>query len=488
MPRWIANLLLIVAVLTGAYCLRADVHTDDLQRAGIEPSVEGIRRFLKEFTPSPEQAKRIEILVAQLGADDFDQRESASMALKGLAPQPRAALQRALKNNDAEIRWRAEEILKNTDDPTQGRLYTVCKVIARQQYLGMAKDLIALLPLIEGEEGKAAARKALAATATREDAPQLRPLLKSASDHERAGGAAALAAALGRDSITELKPLLADASPMVALAAARALANFGDRDSLAAFVRLIESENPAIAFEALSALRSLTGKTFTGSGDDEVKNRAEVAAQWKAWLKAEGETVPLRTPIQLAEIIELFNGVNLDGWQAVYGGALGNAKEAWSVKDGNLACAGQGAGYLRTKQSFLNYELSLEWRWPDNQAGDSGVWLLLSGKDAAQPKGLEVQLLGNKAGDFWLLGGLTCKADGNPAAGYVARKKDPLEKKLGEWNRLDVRVLRGAVTVKVNGVEVNTVTDCPKDPGCIALQMEGSAIQFRRIQLQPLEE
>ena len=371
--RRIAVPLALMSLL--ACLLRADLHTDDLQRAGIEPSADGIRRFLKDFTPSPQQAKRIDALVAQLGADDFDARESATKALKELAPQPRAALERALKSTDAEVRWRAEEILKNADDPTQGRLYTVCKVIARQQYLGLARELIAVLPLIEGEEGRSAARKALAATATREDAAQLRPLLKSPSDHERGGGATALAAALGRDSITDLKPLLADASPMVALAAARALANFGDRDSLATFVRLVESENRALAFEALSSLRSLTGKSFTGTGDDEVKNRAEVAAQWKSWLKAEGETAPLRTPIQLAEIIELFNGANLDGWQAVYGGELGNAKQAWSAKDGILACAGQGAGYLRTKQSFLNYELSLEWRWPDNQTGDSGVWL-----------------------------------------------------------------------------------------------------------------
>ena len=38
-------------------------------------------------------------------------------------------------------------------------------------------------------------------------------------------------------------------------------------------------------------------------------------------------------------------------------------KEAWSVRDGMIACTGQPNGILRSRKTYRNYVLCAEWRF-----------------------------------------------------------------------------------------------------------------------------
>ncbi len=62
------------------------------------------------------------------------------------------------------------------------------------------------------------------------------------------------------------------------------------------------------------------------------------------------------------------------------------------------------------------------------------------------------------------------------------------EKKPGEWNKYEITVDGGTITVVVNGEEVNRATDCDVVAGRIGLQSEGGEIHFRTVKLIPLEE
>src|SRR4051794_21832606 len=55
--------------------------------------------------------KEVERLVKQLGHDDFDKREEATMRLKEIGEPALVALVKAKSSDDAEVRRRAEEIL-----------------------------------------------------------------------------------------------------------------------------------------------------------------------------------------------------------------------------------------------------------------------------------------------------------------------------------------------------------------------------------------
>lgn len=109
---------------------------------------------------------------------------------------------------------------------------------------------------------------------------------------------------------------------------------------------------------------------------------------------------------------------------------------------------------------------------------------MMQGEDGFRPRCLEVQLLNGKAGDFWILGKLPLKVNGVAAGGYSRARKPSSEKQPGAWNELKARVIDGKVEVDINGVRQHEAHDAPRFPGRIGLQVEGHAIEFRRIQLE----
>lgn len=190
--------------------------------------------------------------------------------------------------------------------------------------------------------------------------------------------------------------------------------------------------------------------------------------------------------------VELFNGKNLEGWTYHLADENVPMDAVWSVKDGILRCKGQPAGYLLTKKNdFSNYVLNVEWRWP-GKGGNNGVLVHVStpGALGVWPKSLEVQLGSGDAGDFWVIG--TDIDVENEAERKENRRHinltDDSEKPLGEWNSMEITCRGDEVIVKVNGDLVNHATNSTVTEGAIALQSEGTPIEFRKVELTPLEE
>lgn len=79
----------------------------------------GLRVELKEKIESDEKVqKRIAELVEKLGAFDWEAREEATKELIKIGRAAIPSLEEALKSDDAEIKWRAEHILKEVRDAT----------------------------------------------------------------------------------------------------------------------------------------------------------------------------------------------------------------------------------------------------------------------------------------------------------------------------------------------------------------------------------
>jgi len=62
------------------------------------------------------------------------------------------------------------------------------------------------------------------------------------------------------------------------------------------------------------------------------------------------------------------------------------------------------------------------------------------------------------------------------------------EKPLGQWNTVQIFVDHGNVWVTVNGVLQNVATNSEPLTGTIGLQAEGAQMEFRKIEIQPLED
>jgi len=65
---------------------------------------------------------------------------------------------------------------------------------------------------------------------------------------------------------------------------------------------------------------------------------------------------------------------------------------------------------------------------------------------------------------------------------------DGSEKPVGEWNRLIIECVGNSIKVWVNDDLVNFGFDCTTNKGQIALQAEGSEVEFRKLQLMPISK
>ena len=204
-----------------------------------------------------------------------------------------------------------------------------------------------------------------------------------------------------------------------------------------------------------------------------------------------------------AGTISLFNGHNFDGWHIDVPQMDNDASvtSPFIIRDGKLVSLASPRGHIITDASFSNYRLEVDYRFAA-KPGNCGVLVHVSTPRALSgmfPKSIECQLMTENAGDFWCIA-LDIKTPdmiarrGPPEEwGVVAKKKrrilnltDGSENPPGEWNTMVVECLDREIKVWVNGDLVNYGYDCEANQGQIALQAEGSEVEFKRVELTPI--
>jgi hypothetical protein len=191
--------------------------------------------------------------------------------------------------------------------------------------------------------------------------------------------------------------------------------------------------------------------------------------------------------------VSLWNGKDLSQWKRVVSDPAADVNEIWQVRGKAIYCSGKVNGYLRTADSYRNYQLHVEWRWPDTPA-NSGVLLHVSKPDRVWPACIECQLKASNAGDFVLMNGTGLTVDGvdrqNSARQFVVivKKSPTSEKPAGQWNSYDIHCEGDTIRCYVNGVLQNEGTGAVPSFGYIGLQSEGGPIEFRNIYLVSLEK
>jgi hypothetical protein len=199
----------------------------------------------------------------------------------------------------------------------------------------------------------------------------------------------------------------------------------------------------------------------------------------------------------------LFNGRNLNGWHVDIPKMDNDpsVKSSFVVRDSLLVSLGEPRGHLISDEAHQDYRLEVEYRFAA-APGNCGVLVHASTPRALYkmfPKSLEVQMKHKEAGDFWcIVEDITVpnmEARRGPKAkwGVTKGKKrrirnltDGSEKPLGQWNKMVIECLEDEIMVWVNDDLVNHGTNCTVRKGQIALQAEGSEVEFRKVQLIPI--
>jgi len=204
------------------------------------------------------------------------------------------------------------------------------------------------------------------------------------------------------------------------------------------------------------------------------------------------------------QTVALFNGTDLSGWHADVPAADENPDvgPSFDVQEGVLVSLGNPPGHLITDDSFQDYRLVLEWRWP-GEPGNCGVLVHSSTPRRLYsmfPQSIECQLHSGNAGDFWCIGediaveNMVERRGPKEEWGVEGRKRrrivnltDGSENPPGEWNQMVIECRGTSVWVWVNGDLVNHGFGCTTDKGQIAIQAEGAVCEFRRVELTPVE-
>ena len=201
----------------------------------------------------------------------------------------------------------------------------------------------------------------------------------------------------------------------------------------------------------------------------------------------------------------LFNGKDLSGWHADVPkmDKDPNLQTPFIVRDGMLVSLGKPGGHLITDAVYENYRLEVQYRFAA-KPGNCGVLVHASTPRALYdmfPQSLEVQMMHQNAGDFWCIHEDITVPDMEARRGprekwgtekgknrRIVNLTDNSEKPAGEWNTMIIECVGDAVKVWVNGDLVNHGTGCTATKGQIAVQAEGSEVEFRKIELTPITE
>jgi len=162
---------------------------------------------------------------------------------------------------------------------------------------------------------------------------------------------------------------------------------------------------------------------------------------------------------------DLFNGKDLSGW------TLTNCKV--DVKDGVLKLV-EGNGFIRTNQQYGDFILELDWKAPDQEKYDCGIFVRAEWPSAKKGREWPTQYQINlKNGE-----------EGNLVGHPEATSKGLVKK--GEWNHFKITAIGKKLSLDINGQHAWTFDKLENASGVIGIQSEvptGGQFQFRSLHL-----
>jgi hypothetical protein len=255
----------------------------------------------------------------------------------------------------------------------------------------------------------------------------------------------------------------------------------------------------------------------------------------------------------------LWNGKDLDGWttwmrqpepgsdvpgltrdaDGKYTEPIGSGRDPLKVFTVNSDIDGRSAirisgevfGELRTKRTFKDYHLKLQFKWgekkwpprdkPDTRR-DSGLLYHVHAAPGADgrtwARSIELQIQEHDVGDLYAVGSaIAVRAKARPdtkptlydydpagewtffsqsqgASGRCIKQPDN-EKPTGEWNTVEliafhedsIHIVNGKVVMRLHGpVRIDADLPTPVTSGPIILQSEGAEVFYRDIQIRPI--
>lgn len=201
---------------------------------------------------------------------------------------------------------------------------------------------------------------------------------------------------------------------------------------------------------------------------------------------------------------DLLNGKDLKGWHVDVPEMDKDpaVKSPFLIRNGLLVSMGTPGGHLITDAEYQNFRLTFQYRFA-GKPGNCGALVFVSTSRALYemfPKSIEIQMMNQNAGDFWCIQEDITVPDMEKRRGpkekwgvngdklrRIPNLTDGTEKPLGEWNSMTIECLKNSIKVWLNGELVNYGYNATAEKGQIALQSEGSEVEFKEVKVTPIK-
>jgi len=200
--------------------------------------------------------------------------------------------------------------------------------------------------------------------------------------------------------------------------------------------------------------------------------------------------VSAQEAISPTNTIELFNGTNFDGFTFCMRNDA-DPVQTWSVTNGLIHCNGSAIGYLRTRQSYSNYVVTVIWRFVKvtPKANNTGVLVHMQMPDKVWPMCVQNQGKSGRQGDLFLMAGAESKEHKGMDANTPLPMRFPTnEHPVGEWDTNVTVCADNVVQSIINGKLMNETTECTVSSGYVGIQSEGADFEIRKIYLEPVDK
>jgi hypothetical protein len=241
------------------------------------------KRTFKEADP-----KRVDSLIKNLGAEEFDVREKAYTELLAMGSSALVGLKQAENHPDNEVKRRAGELRQAIEAKAEPQVQAAtARLIAKGKPEGAADVLLAYLPFAADQSVIDEISKALGAVALRNGKPEavIVQSLKDKHPVKRGAAAEALARAKVASQVPALRELLKDANPSVRLRIAMALVEFQkEKDAVPVLIETLGHLPPEQLWPAEEILVRLAGDQTpsVSLGTNEI-SRKNAQQAWSKW-------------------------------------------------------------------------------------------------------------------------------------------------------------------------------------------------------------
>ena len=253
---------------------------------------------IRKRTPSADLRRKGELLIRQLGDNNFTVREKAEAQIRAMGAPALPLLRKAVKDPDLEVSRRARTCLADLErDKNLPLPQSTPRLIALRKPDGAAEALLEFTPYADEETTQGDVQIALNAVSFRDGKPEPAVVraLSDSTGARRAAAAESLCLGGDRDHLTVIRKMLTDKDPAVRLKTALALAGARERDAVPTLIKLIgelPTGQSAPAEEYLYRVAQDQAPTDLPPGD-KGDNRKKRQTAWEKWWKANGDRVVL---------------------------------------------------------------------------------------------------------------------------------------------------------------------------------------------------